>query len=241
MVVQVSVSKHYFAFIFLGTITAYNFIKYLTPGNTHETGTSNRLKTIWLFTFFCGLGMLYFLTTVSVKIYGVLAVLALLTFFYAIPLYKQKNLRQITGLKLFLVALVWAGVTVLLPVLDAGKDLSTEVWVLFLQRFLFIIALTIPFEIRDLKNDDLALGTVPQRMGIRGAKFLGLSLLFFVLQLNKFISTWGCNELGVSAISVILAGLILFSNKKQHAYFASFWVEAVPVFWVILVLICNYL
>ncbi len=238
-IMQVPISTHYFAFIFFGTITGYNFIKYLTLHKTHKINTSKRLKIVWLFTLFCGFAALYFLTTLSFKIYGILAVLALLTFFYAIPLFRKKSLRKLTGLKLFIVALVWAGVTVLLPLGSQITLFSTSVLVLFLQRFIVVIALTIPFEIRDLKNDDLALGTLPQRLGIQATKFLGLSLLVITLLLNKFINASGCSDLGISVASMVLAGIILFSNEKQRPYFASFWVEAIPIFWALLIEVCR--
>jgi len=57
-------------------------------------------------------------------------------------------------------------VTVLLPIIHSGYELTITVLLIILQRVIFIIILMIPFEIRDLKYDDENLKTLPQLIGV---------------------------------------------------------------------------
>jgi hypothetical protein len=90
---------------------------------------------------------------------------------YSVPLFTigdhKFGLRHIPGLKPFLITLVWTLSCVLLPVLEA-QDLHQTVinmrdtTILVAKRFLFIGALTIPFDIRDLFYDkQTGLKTIP--------------------------------------------------------------------------------
>src|SRR5690606_12880038 len=94
----------------------------------------------------------------------------------------KKNLRNLKGIKAFVVSLTWSVSTVLLPLLNNDVPITSEVLVDLVQRFLFILALMIPFEIRDLKFDEPNLRTLPQVLGVAGSRWLGVLLLvFFVI------------------------------------------------------------
>lgn len=169
----------------------------------------------------------------------------LVTFFYAIPLLpktifldEQHNLRSVSGLKIYIIALVWSGVTVLLPLLNNNFDLNTDVFITSGQRFLLVIALILPFEIRDMNFDSIKLSTIPQRIGIKTTKRIGVFLLvvFYVLEYLK-------DEVDIKhsiillVITLLTILLILFSRKNQQKYYSAFWVEAVPVFWMLLLIL----
>src|SRR5690606_25922291 len=171
-----------------------------------------------------------------------IAVFALITFLYAIPFFpkdlfidKQRNLRSIGGLKVYVIGLVWAGVTVLLPLLNQEYHYDADVWITALQRFLLVILMMLPFEIRDLQYDSLKLSTIPQKIGINNTKTMGvlLGMGFFLLEFLKDFNY--PNEILISfliALTTIL--LLVFARKNQQAYYSSFWVESVPVFWLFL-------
>src|SRR5690606_30678237 len=70
---------------------------------------------------------------------------------------QRFGLRQIPGLKLFYIGLVWAMSCVLLPVAEAHHDGWLVQWFPVMQLmcwvFLFIVVITIPFDIRDIYQD----------------------------------------------------------------------------------------
>jgi hypothetical protein len=108
-----------------------------------------------------------------------------------------------------------------------------------LQRFLLVLILLVPFEIRDLAYDMPELKTLPQRFGVTNTKIFALfaAVLFYGLSFLK--DTFLMIDLiGKGILFLTLGFFILLTKRKQSKYFASFWVEAIPIFWfgVLLVL-----
>jgi len=183
--------------------------------------------------------MLQFETLIFVVACGVL------TFLYAIPVLpkqlfvdNQQNLRSISGLKIYIIALVWSGVTVFLPLVNNGVSLeSPEVMVTAVQRFVLVIALTIPFEIRDLQYDSLKLSTIPQQMGVRRTKIMGVLLLMLFFILGFFKEEVTMKHIVILLVITLTTLLfLLFSKKDQGPYYSGFWVEGIPIFWLLLIL-----
>lgn len=229
-------------FIFFASITGYNFVKYFGIAKFHHRSLAQWLQMIQLFSLLCFILMCYFAYHLQEKTLLFVAAFAFITFLYAIPFLpkdifidKQRNLRSIGGLKVHVIGLVWAGVTVLLPLLNQEYDFNVEVWITAFQRFLLVILLMLPFEIRDLQYDSLRLSTIPQKIGIKNTKIIGvvLGMGFFLLEFLKFYRN--PNEVWISfliALAAIL--LLLFARKSQHSYYSSFWVESVPMLWLLL-------
>jgi hypothetical protein len=166
---------------------------------------------------------------------------ALLTFFYAVPFLKSKNLRSLTSFKIFVVALVWAGVTVIVPLQSAGIDLNADIFLTFIQRFFIVIVLIIPFEIRDLQFDLESLRTLPQQLGVKRVKGLGLSLLLFCLIMEVFKEEFLVGYfMSLLIICTLIVAALIGSGNRPFKYFASFWVEGIPIVWLgVLLLLSN--
>src|SRR5690606_9612993 len=99
------------------------------------------------------------------------------------------GLRNIPGLKLFLIAIVWALSCVLLPILEletsilAGTTVNDTI-LLITKRLLFIAAITVPFDIRDMyqdRNSDLK--TIPVLLGEQRSLWVCQALLLIYLLL----------------------------------------------------------
>ena len=134
-------------------------------------------------------------------------------------------------------ALVWTATTVLLPVINADLKVDLNVVLGAVQRFIYIIILMIPFEIRDLEEDSLRLKTIPQQLGVRKTKLLGVLLLvpFYALEFLKDVVSWD-RVFVLTIISVMTVVLIFFSKEKQGKYYSGFWVESLPIVWWLLLL-----
>ena len=119
------------------------------------------------------------------------APLAIISFCYSLPILPGKNgnraIRDIPGAKIFLIAIVWTGVTWVLPLQESGADWEAEHYWVGLERFLFILAITIPFDIRDLKYDEDSMRTIPQLMGYSKAKDLAIFLLFLCAGIHAYV------------------------------------------------------
>ena len=93
----------------------------------------------------------------------------------------------------------------------------------------------LPFEIRDMRYDSLKLATIPQRIGIRNTKTIGAILAVQMLVLELFKDELIVQQFVVLFVIVILTIIVLFqSNVNQKAYFSSFWVEGIPILWLVL-------
>ena len=245
LIFDLSYDENILYFNFYATITGYNFVKYFGIAKWHHRSLARWLKVIQVFSFFSFMLMVFYAFRLETKVLFILAGLGVVTFLYAIPflpkrmyLDEQQNLRQISGLKVHIIAAVWAFTTVVLPILNNHQELTTKVWITVLQNFVFVLALMIPFEIRDLKFDSIKLATIPQQIGVKKTKILGVLLLLIFLGLNVFKEEIITHFLYKEVImTFILMVFILFSSKNRNKYYTSFWVEALPVFWLMLMLL----
>jgi hypothetical protein len=151
---------------------------------------------------------------------------------------NKKNARNWAGVKIYIVALCWVGVTLALPVLNADVPITSDFYLKCMQRFILIFVLVLIFEIIDLAKDDPHLKTVPQQIGVKRTKILGLLLLLPFYFLEFFKSNFDKNQLIINLILVMIISLfMLFANEKRSKYYTSFWVESVPIVWWLLLLI----
>ncbi|TMM29432.1 hypothetical protein FDT66_09915 [Polaribacter aestuariivivens] len=220
-------------FIFLGTITGYNFVKYAGVAKLHHKSLTSGLQIIQVFSFICFLALCYYAFLIPIKtlLFGVPFIV--LTVLYAVPFLSgfHKNLREVSYLKIVVVALVWAGFTVLIPVFNASETISVNVILLAIQRFLIVVVLILPFDIRDVKYDAISLQTIPKKIGVEKTKRLGLILMIFCLVLEYLIVL----QIDVKNVFMIFFFMVIIflmrAKANQSKYYSSFWVEALPIFW----------
>lgn len=234
-------------FNFYATITGYNFVKYFGIAKFHHRRLATWLKTIQLFSLVCFVLMCFYASQLEIRTLMYVGGFGVITFLYAIPFLprslfidSQQNLRSIGGLKIYLIGLIWAGVTVLLPLVNNEVEIDCDVVITILQRFVFVIVLMLPFEIRDLQYDSLKLSTIPQKIGVTKTKLIGvlLLILFFFFQFFKN-EIGGIGNLIMLAISLLTLCLLLMSKSEQSKYYSSFWVEGIPVIWLVLYLVIG--
>ncbi|TVZ22223.1 hypothetical protein JM84_1113 [Dokdonia sp. Hel_I_63] len=249
---DINVNYELLAFLFFSTVTGYNFVKYAEIAGLHHRSLAKSLKSIQVFSVFCGIGMIVTAFWLPLEVWVACGILGLITLLYAVPFFlpatstdnNKGNLRSISGVKIYIIGLVWAGVTVLLPVLEHGLSMHWDVWVLFTQHFLFVIALMIPFEIRDTSYDLASLRTLPQVVGIKKAKIIGVIwlFLFLILDFLKYDLSMPMLTTHLIIVAVVVVCITL-SRKRTSAksYFTSFWIEGIPLLWLSLALLFNYL
>lgn len=229
-------------FIFYASITGYNFVKFFGLAKFHHRSLASWLKIIQVFSFVCFLMMGFYGINLERETFWIVVGSAVVTFFYAIPflpkkmLYDSKqNLRSISGLKAYVIALVWAIVTVVLPLLNNRVDMDYSVFISIIQRFLFVLALILPFDIVDMRYDSLKLATIPQSIGIKRTKILGVILLILFLAIEFFKDERVEIKTFVLVLVTVLSILfVLFSHKNKSRYYSVFWVESVPILWLVL-------
>ena len=150
---------------------------------------------------------------------------------YAVPIFPgMQNFRNYGLLKIGIVGAVWTSLTYLVPICIAGSLFNIDSVLGGMQRMLWMLLLMLPFEMRDLKVDPPQIKTLPRRLGLTGTKRIGWAgaCLFFLLGLYANVNSPPL--LLVDGFAALFTGLaIQFSTTNQGPYYASFWVESIPI------------
>jgi 4-hydroxybenzoate polyprenyltransferase len=155
--------RPYLVVVFFATFLVYNFHRWIGIKDDHEAGAGrsrwairNRfLVKSFIVSGAAGLCISALFLKGNIKL--LLLPLFIITFAYSLPLLKGhtsgKRLRDIPWMKTFVIAFVWTVVTVLLPAVREGVGFGRDIAFMLAERFLFILAITIPFDIRDIEDD----------------------------------------------------------------------------------------
>jgi len=174
------------------------------------------------------LSLAFFLLHVSS--WWLLVPAALVALFYVLPLSGGKRLREVGLWKIFLIGGVWGVVTVGLPAMQLKVVPSmAELLLLLSERALFVIAITIPFDVRDLSTDaHKGVRTLPSLLGWKRALALAVGLLA--------LSTWlAAGRLGMEVMlgympgTLAALGLIICTRPSRPDMYYSFWLDGTLV------------
>lgn len=207
--------------IFSATFIGYNLLKLkglnLTANNSAFNRWMRQYKpSIYGLMLFSLLTLLYTLSQVSFHQLLVLSVTVIISLVY-IGI-ERFNLRTFWFFKTQMVALVWAVFIMGIALAESWQDFQfVAIFVLFAAIFFFILALTIPFEIRDWKVDKLTpnLKTIPMVFGLKGT--LVLSLLHLILSLFLLLLLSFKSIILIPLFTV--AGIVIYSlNQDSPEY-----------------------
>ena len=200
----------------------------------------------YLIILISGFLLFYFMCFLGLKFIMLASPVILISLLYPISICiknKTFSVRSIPFLKLFLISFVWAYVTVLLPLLYNGAVLSIDVLNIFFQRILFIIAISIPFDIRDIEIDKIK--TLPNTIGVMWAKIFSFGCLFLVeilLIIGLIFSLIQMHDFIALFLSILLSAIIiLLTHKKNSYFFYGIFVEGLSIIMCLFVLISNFI
>ena len=226
-------------FVFFASLFAYNFqrlVRMRVQGELsfRQQWLQQNKFLLWVVTALSAIATVYFSLSLSYNSLRLLLPLGIIAFMYSLPLLYWKGrwwrLREVPGIKIFLIALVWALVSVGLLVEEHQIGWTIDVWLLFLHRLCFVFAITIPFDIRDLKYDSLQLKTIPTVFGAEKARYIAYAALvmYELLVVAQFI--FG-DIIGVRALIALLctsaatAYLLIKTTSDKGEYHFVFWIE----------------
>jgi|ERR1700757_27767 len=247
----------YLFIIFFATMLEYNFHRLITLWFRKETLVDekykwlrNNITVFYLLMIFSIIGFLGALVFAKTEVVVTLLPIGLITIFYSLPIFKSKQklfrLREISILKIFLISSVWALSTVLLPVIQSSNNFdTTNVLLMITERFLFVFAITIPFDIRDIESDKNAgLKTIPLLIGEQKATRLAMFslILFTVLFLVHYIKTPLAYTLPALIISSVTTLVFILNEKvKKIAYYYYGVLDGTMFFQGLMVIVSYYI
>lgn len=175
----------YTLFAFSGTLTAYQFHRLIRLHQFREhISTSERLvwmlrhRLLLLILFGLGaLGSCISLWMIQPELQQLLwlgiAGVIILLYPLRLPLIRN-GMRGVPFLKIVLIAGIWM-ISALFPLV--GK-MPHELWIAALLVFFATAAQVIPFDIRDIAYDTASMRTIPQVLGVTGARIVATLLIF---------------------------------------------------------------
>lgn len=176
--------------VFSATLLVYNLDRLVSASEEDKVAGSERhvwirdhANMLWGLAGLGAIGCVVSLFLLDRSLWTVLIGLGVLSFAYSLPVVAggagRKRLKEVPGLKIFVISLVWAAVTALLPALNAGLPvLGADVVALTGERFIYIFAITLPFDVRDIVRDDASsITTIPMVLGVGRTRTLSLALM----------------------------------------------------------------
>ena len=232
---QIDLNYYILTCLFSSTIVVYNFIKYASTLPYYFFVQNAPIKKIQIVSFFFGFFLLYSLFFLSVEALFFGFFLFLICVLYVFPInHSISNFRNRSKIKIFLVAICWSGATVIFPFIESNSINYGDSMLLFVQFFLFVIVCTVPFEIRDLKYDSNDLKTIPQIYGTNNSKYISYVLIFIFFSISFISNGTSIDLISDLLISFVLVFIIYLTKENQGKYFSSFWVESLPIYWLII-------
>jgi 4-hydroxybenzoate polyprenyltransferase len=257
---NVQADPYILALVFFSTLAMYNFSMLMAKPKNPENSPFKRVR--WIFSHYrmtismtliailclIPLGIFY----LSIESKFLMAFTALTAVAYNFPFLslnqKKIGLRNIPGIKLFLIAMVWSVSCVLLPIVElesmhAFSISSREALLLVAKRFLFIAAITVPFDIRDLFQDKLyELKTIPVMLGERKAYlFCQVLLVGYLVLLFLFDPEINVDTVGLS-LTIFLTGWLIFkANLKKNEYYYFGYLDGTMILQYLMLLAVSLL
>lgn len=197
-------------FIFSSTFLAYNIHIVF---NIYR----RRIDIIWLsisaFLWVASI-VVYVLDCPQKEVPYISLLLAAVMLVYYLP--SKINLRSIPYLKSCTIAFAWAVATVWLPIAAVERSMfNYDALLLFLERFLFVWSITIPFDIKDLQEDkQLGLKTLPMVFGLK--KILIFAMIILCLHVLVTFVHYGLSRIFFVRIVTAWYVLVVLQGIGRH-------------------------
>jgi 4-hydroxybenzoate polyprenyltransferase len=225
-----SQSAHlYIVLVFFSTLFIYNFQRFFYKKNANTTLHSIRRE--WIFTH-----------QTTIKTIAIISIIGVLSSFwlnhnyklllYLSPLlivsllyFSFAELRKKPATKLLTLVSVWVITTSVIPIILSNNAVLTSSAILHIAaRFCFMMAICIPFDIRDLAIDSADnITTLPQRIGEK--KAISLAVIFIGIHATIVLFEFYVNFLSLQHILALLisasctALLISKTKSTRNEYF----------------------
>jgi hypothetical protein len=209
-------------FVFSGTVITYSLHRIISGMRMRQGAKLSKRFTfypnilfykgnIWLVVFLLLASIALFNLTLKLQL-GLIILSAISTLYVLPVLGSNKRLRDISQLKIFLISFVWAALFLIarLELPDWSPDISD--YLLFSEKFIFIFALTLPFDLRDQQIDAHArvstLANSISTQSIRNLMLLSILAAMTLIIVLLYLSTYSISLVALLFFFYILqAGL----------------------------------
>jgi 4-hydroxybenzoate polyprenyltransferase len=175
------------------------------------------------------IGTIYFSWAIGFEILQLLIPLGIVSIAYSAPVIPTtdgwKRLRDLKGIKIYAITGVVSITTAMVPLWLLNDINLTDILLIGFQRFLFILAITIPFDIRDMRMDEKwNLKTIPLLIG----KEKALTLSYWLVNISSIVAISQFFITDALALMVVIA--IVISNLWATYILTKFTKYNAPLF-----------
>lgn len=252
--IQIASTNHlvdYSLLVFFSTLFVYNLQRIFYKSQKDVSLHSIRRKWIFknqvsikllAFSGLLGVIITFFYNNIKVAFY--LSPLLILSLAYFLPWIK---LRKSPWFKLLTLVLVWTIVTSVVPILLGSSEVITKYHLLHIAvRFVFMMAICIPFDIRDLLVDAADnVSTIPHLMGENKTRWFATSwmLVYIFLIILEFSSGMVNSNIFYALLfsALINAVIVFMSNSKRSEYFYVAGIDGTMILQGVLLLLAESL
>jgi hypothetical protein len=220
-------SAYLLCFTFFATLFAYNVPvvirrAVITDQDRFKWSEENHAVLRILTILSLSICIYLFIKIATISLVTLLFPSAVFAVFYSIPVLHLRSLNRMSYLKTFIVAGVWTLVTFYMPL--AVAEVNTGHTLLGIQRFVLMIILVLPFEVRDIGKDKaMGVVTLATALGEWKVRYLG-----FFLLIAEVLLSWRANGFTtlfyVHLIMAVIVGV-------YYMIFRRTWSDARYMLW----------
>lgn len=185
-----TVEASYVLAVFFGTKFLYSLLR---KGTTMQQKVVRNQFLIQQggFALFSFIGLVLAMPNISQWHWVIVSFLLVLLYggYIFFPRLKQFSIRKNGWLKLVCIGVVWSILTTIVPFDAMNQGMHYRNYLYAFVQFLFIMALTLPFEIMETQNhENDGFQTIPDKIGSHLSKKLGRGLIFSCWIIAGFVS-----------------------------------------------------
>ena len=251
-VLDVNVNWNYCLYIGSATLALYAIHRVIGIDKVGRFSDDGRFaiikqhsKHLQVYVVISGLVAIYFFWFLPHYLWFWLLIPMVISLLYVLPIFPgYRRLRDFPYIKIFLIAIVWVWLTVIIPMLESGL-MEHRLWIFIFVKFFFLIAITIPFDIRDIHVDtSTGVPTLVSFMGIVRAKSFAVILMILyaigIILLVQWVDLHGIFLITEFTVIVITIVLIWKSRPSHPDYYYSFFLDGtMGLFWLLFIMLTQ--
>lgn len=219
--------------VFCATLFAYTFqrlVKFKTGrafSEDRKEWMKNNMKIVLV------LLVISFITSIILVIYIsifqtiLLVITGILSAFYVSYFIRNKNkgLRDIPYVKVYVVAFVWTILLTIIPLMVSKIDIHAVVPSASTSFFIYILAMAMLFDIKDVHLDEAETRTIPAIAGIKKTQWISFALTCssLCLLVISFQNIFWPTVVQLSASSMV----ILLTPRWKKEFYYSLYIDGV--------------
>lgn len=219
----------YGTFAFLATFGVYNGQRLfkvsshaITPWLSWVLRNKKTITILVIISLFGAFGVIIGIVNWNFNVLSLLMICVLISTFYVIR-FGKRNLREIPFIKIHLIAASWTSLLIIFPMLNEGE--SNHLFEIGMAHYAYVLAVTIPFDIRDLKYDLKGQGTIPQLIGVSASKMLAIALLLSSMFILSSLFPILFMQPMFYLAFVLQMGLIVLMSESRSDLYCAGWID----------------